>query len=99
MNVQCLDQSPRNRRGGQVSYLLLAPGQFAAENMSITWVEGEPGSEQPNHSHPNNEQVYVIVHGRGEMTVGDETRKLGREPRYWSRPRQGTPFAISAKNG
>ena len=77
MNVQCLDQSPRNRRGGQVSYLLLAPGQFAAENMSITWVEGEPGSEQPNHSHLNNEQVYVIVHGRGAMTVGDETKEVG----------------------
>ena len=77
MNIQTIDQSPRNHRGGQVSRLLLAPGQFGAKNLSITWVEGRPGSEQPVHSHPDSEQVYVIVQGRGSMTVGDETREVG----------------------
>ena len=77
MNVQTLDQSPRNHRGGQVSHLLLAPGQFGSEHLAITWVEGQPGSEQPVHSHPTNEQVYVIVRGRGTMTVGDETEEVG----------------------
>ena len=77
MNVQTLDQSPRNHRGGQVSHLLLAPGQFGSEHLAITWVEGQPGSEQPVHSHPTNEQVYVIVRGRGAMTVGDETEEVG----------------------
>ena len=77
MNLQTLDQSPRNYRGGQVSHLLLAPGQFGAENLSVTWVEGQPGSEQPVHSHPTNEQVYVIVRGRGAMTVGNETKEVG----------------------
>ena len=77
MNIQTLDSSPRNHRGGQVSHLLLAPGQFGAKNLSITWVEGEPGSEQPVHSHPDSEQVYVIVQGRGSMTVGDETQEVG----------------------
>ncbi len=66
MHVQTLEQSPQNHRGGQVSHLLLAPGQFGAENLAVTWVEGKPGSEQPLHSHPANEQVYVIVGGRGE---------------------------------
>ena len=74
MNVQTLDQSPQNHRGGQVSHLLLAPGQFGAENVAITWVEGQPGSEQPVHSHPDNEQVYVIVRGLGVMTVGEEAQ-------------------------
>ena len=78
MHVQTLEQSPRNRRGdGQVSHLLLAPGQFGSENLAVTWVEGEPGSEQPLHSHPTNEQVYVIVRGRGAMTVGGETQEVG----------------------
>ena len=77
MHVQTLDQSPQNHRGVQVSHLLLAPGQFGAENLAVTWVEGEPGSEQPLHSHPANEQVYVIVGGRGVMTVGEETREVG----------------------
>ena len=77
MHVQTLEQSPQNHRGGQVSHLLLAPGQFGAENLAVTWVEGKPGSEQPLHSHPANEQVYVIVGGRGVMTVGEERQEVG----------------------
>ena len=50
MNIQTLDQSPQNHRGGQVSHLLLASGQFGSENLAVTWVEGEPGSEQAVHS-------------------------------------------------
>ena len=77
MHAQTLHQSPRNHRGGQVSYLLLTEGQFGSRNLSITWVEGEPGSEQPMGSHPGNEQVYVIVRGRGIMRVGDEQQEVG----------------------
>lgn len=77
MHAQTLEQSPRNHRGGQVSYLLLTEGQFGSKNLSITWVEGEPGSEQPMDSHPDNEQVYVIVRGRGIMRVGDDQQEVG----------------------
>ena len=63
MNIQTLEDCPQNRRGGQVSHLLLAPGQFGATNVCITSMEGGPGSEQPIHSHPDTEQVYVIVEG------------------------------------
>ena len=89
MNIQSIDQSPRNYRGGQISHLLLAPGQFGVKNVAITWVEGQPGSEQPVHSHPNNEQVYVIVQGRGIMTVGEETREVG----------QGTAVLVPPQTG
>lgn len=78
MHFRTLEQSPRNHRGGQVSYLLLGPGQFDSKNLAITWVEGAPGSEQPAHSHPDNEQAYVIVRGRGLMTVGTETQEVGQ---------------------
>lgn len=77
MDTQTLDQSPQNHRGGQVSHLLLAPGQFGTENLSVTWVEGEPGSEQNVHSHEGREQVYIIVQGRGAMRVGDEVQEVG----------------------
>ena len=77
MDTQTLDQSPQNHRGGQVSHLLLAPGQFGTQNLSVTWVEGEPGSEQNVHSHEGREQVYVIVQGRGAMRVGDEVEEVG----------------------
>ena len=76
MHVQRLEESPRNQRGGQVSYLLLTKGQFGSRNLSVTWVEGEPGSEQPVHDHPAQEQVYVIVRGQGLMRVGDDEREV-----------------------
>lgn len=77
MNVTVARKSPRNERGGQVSYLLLAPGQFGSTRMAITLVEGEPGSEQPMHRHPDAEQVYVIVAGTGLMRVDDEEQEVG----------------------
>ena len=77
MNIQTLQQSPRNHRGGQVSHLLLAAGQFGSQNLAVTWVEGEPGSEQAVHSHDGREQVYVIVQGNGAMRVGDEVEEVG----------------------
>jgi mannose-6-phosphate isomerase-like protein (cupin superfamily) len=76
MIVRRVGEVPRNERGaGQVSHLLLGlPGERAA--MSVTWVEAEPGSQQPAHVHPDSTQVYVIVHGAGRMTVDDEERDV-----------------------
>ena len=75
MFTQRVADSPQNVRGGQVSYLLLTNGQFGSRNLTITWVEGEPTSEQATHAHPQ-EQVYVIVRGRGLMRVGDEQQEV-----------------------
>ena len=77
MNIQTVDRCPQNHRGGQVSHLLLAAGQFGSQNLAVTWVEGEPDSEQAVHSHEDREQVYVIVQGRGAMRVGDEVEEVG----------------------
>lgn len=77
MHVTAAEESPRNERAGQVSYLLLAPGQFGSAHMAITLVQGDPGSEQPMHSHLEAEQVYVIVAGTGVMRVDDEEQEVG----------------------
>jgi mannose-6-phosphate isomerase-like protein (cupin superfamily) len=77
MFVRRLDQSPRNERGGQVSYLLMGKGDFGSSNLGITWVTGGPGSEQPVDAHEGSEQVYVIVSGHGVMFVGDEQQEVG----------------------
>ena len=69
MHIQSIDGAPANERGGQKSYLLLTEGQFGSKNLAITWVEGAPGSMQAVHGHPDNEQIYVIVRGRGVMQV------------------------------
>ena len=62
--------------GGQVSHLLLAPGQFGSRNLAVTWVEGTPRSQQPVHAHPDCEQVYVVVAGRGRMIVGGQEQDV-----------------------
>jgi mannose-6-phosphate isomerase-like protein (cupin superfamily) len=78
MFIQTLADSLENRRGnGQVSRLLLAPGQFGSRHLAVTWVEAAPGSQQSLHRHLGSEQVYVIVAGRGRMTVDGEQREVG----------------------
>ncbi len=74
MHVRRLEESPLQHRGGQISYLLLSAGDAGSGNLAITWIEGEPGSEQAQHSHANSEQAYVIVEGQGLMHVADEER-------------------------
>src|SRR5919198_939274 len=64
VDIRTLADSPRNQRGnGQVSHLLLTEGQFGSRRLSVTWVECRPGSQQAVHTHPVQEQVYVIVRG------------------------------------
>jgi mannose-6-phosphate isomerase-like protein (cupin superfamily) len=84
---------PRNERGGgQVSHLLLAEGQFGSHNLAVTWVEGEPGSQQPVHAHADSEQAYVILRGSGRMILGDDEREVGPGTLVFIPP--GTPHAI-----
>jgi mannose-6-phosphate isomerase-like protein (cupin superfamily) len=93
VDVQTLADSPRNERGdGQVSYLLLANGQFGSEHLCITWVECQPGSQQARHRHMTQEQVYVIVRGRGQMLLGGEERAVGEGAMVFVPP--GTEHAI-----
>jgi len=93
MDVQTLAGSPRNERGGgQVSRLLLTAGQFGSCQLSVTWVECQPGSQQALHAHPAHEQVYVIVQGRGQMLVGAEACEVGRGTLVFVPP--ATPHAI-----
>jgi mannose-6-phosphate isomerase-like protein (cupin superfamily) len=77
VHIQTIARAPVNRRGGQESYLLLGKGQFGAQYLAITWVEGAPGSEQRSHAHERAEQVYVIVRGHGLMRVAGEEESVG----------------------
>ncbi|HUA44003.1 MAG TPA: cupin domain-containing protein [Solirubrobacteraceae bacterium] len=75
MDVRTLDDGPLNQRGGQISHLLFAP-EFGSRNVTVTWVRGEPGSQQKVHAHRDSEQIYVIVRGRGTMIVEGEEREV-----------------------
>jgi len=66
------DSVPVRRPAGLSTRILLQLGDTADTRFSVTWVEVEPGSSQRPHRH-DAQQVYVIVHGEGEMQVEDET--------------------------
>ena len=55
----------------------LSPGARArtpyGENVMLSYLEMDEGSEVPLHSHPH-EQAGILLQGRMELTIGDETR-------------------------
>ena len=64
------------RPEGITSYLLASPRTSSAEHLTTTLAVIQPGGEQRIHSH-RPEQVYFILEGRGLMTVGSETQRVG----------------------
>lgn len=69
------DNAPVRDRQGLRSHVLLEDGDGAHSRMAVTWVDIEAGARQSVHQHEP-EQVYVIVRGTGQMTVGDEVCKV-----------------------
>ena len=76
MYVKDLSSATKREVDGLVSHILLEEGDAPGGELSITWVDVEPGSEQKPHSH-GPQQVYVITHGTGRMKVGDDERDVG----------------------
>ncbi len=48
------------------------------ENIMLSYLEMDEGAEIPLHDHPH-EQAGMLIEGRLELTIGDETRTV--EPR------------------
>ena len=71
------DAPALSRGDGVVSYLLHTDTEdgTADTELTVTWVDVEPGESQVVHSHEP-EQVYVIVAGEGRMRVGDDEREV-----------------------
>jgi mannose-6-phosphate isomerase-like protein (cupin superfamily) len=67
-------------------------GDLGARNLSVTWVDVPPGAEQRAHSHEESEQVYVVVRGRGRMTVAGDVEEVGEGDLVFIPP--GTEHAI-----
>ena len=51
-------------------------GELGSRNMSVTWLEVPEGIDQELHSHEEAEQVYIVVSGRGKMTVAGDTQEI-----------------------
>jgi mannose-6-phosphate isomerase-like protein (cupin superfamily) len=75
MYVSDRSSAPKRELDGLVSHILLEEGDAPGGELSITWVDVEPGAEQKPHSH-GPQQVYVITRGTGRMKVGDDERDV-----------------------
>jgi mannose-6-phosphate isomerase-like protein (cupin superfamily) len=73
--ISDLSTAPKRELDGLVSHILLEEGDAPGGELSVTWVDVEPGGEQKPHSH-GPQQVYVITRGQGRMRVGDEERDV-----------------------
>jgi mannose-6-phosphate isomerase-like protein (cupin superfamily) len=96
METQERDRSLVHRRGGQSSFLLLTKGQFGSQHLAVTWVDCPPGSRQEIHRHDAEEQVYVIVRGRGTVFVGDDEKEVAEGTLVYIPP--GSDHAIINKS-
>ena len=74
MYVKDLGSAPTRELEGLVSHILLEEGDAPGGEMSITWVDVEPGSEQRARHGP--QPVYVITRGSGRMKVGEDERDV-----------------------
>jgi mannose-6-phosphate isomerase-like protein (cupin superfamily) len=73
--VSDLSTAPKRELDGLVSHILLEEGDAPGGELSITWVDVEPGAEQKPLSH-GPQQVYVITRGEGRMRVGEDEREV-----------------------
>jgi mannose-6-phosphate isomerase-like protein (cupin superfamily) len=73
--VTDLSSAPKREIEGLVSHILLEKGDAPGGELSVTWVEVAPGSEQKPHCH-DPQQVYVITGGQGRMKVGEDEREV-----------------------
>ena len=77
MRLRRLSEAAVEERGRLRSHFLMDAGDLGSRNLTVTWVDVPPGGEQRAHSHPDSEQVYVIVRGRGRMSVAGDVEEVG----------------------
>ena len=75
MFKKSLSESPRRIRPGLLSHMLLQSGDVSTDNLSVAWVEVEPGARQQPHHHVP-EQAYVIVAGHGRIKIGPDVAEV-----------------------
>jgi mannose-6-phosphate isomerase-like protein (cupin superfamily) len=77
VRVRRLSEAAVQQRGRLRSHFLMDAGDLGSRNLTVTWVDVPSGGEQRAHSHPEAEQVYVIVRGQGRMSVAGDVEEVG----------------------
>jgi mannose-6-phosphate isomerase-like protein (cupin superfamily) len=77
VRLRRLTEAVVQERGRLRSHFLMDAGDLGSRNLTVTWVDVPPGAEQRAHSHPDSEQIYVIVRGEGRMMVAGDEQDVG----------------------
>ena len=77
MLVRHLGDSPVEEWHRLRAHLLMDAGELGARNLTVSWLTVPVGAEQTLRSHEEAEQVYVVVRGRGTMSVAGDTQQVG----------------------
>lgn len=56
---------------------LLAHRNSCIAKQSLAEARLAPGGRTTPHYHPQTEEIYYILEGEAQMTIGDETRRVG----------------------
>jgi mannose-6-phosphate isomerase-like protein (cupin superfamily) len=77
MLVRHLEDAPVEEWHRLSAHLLMDAGELGARNLTVSWLTVPVGAEQTLRSHEEAEQVYVVVRGRGAMSVAGDTQQVG----------------------
>lgn len=74
-NINCA--LPFVTKDGSEIRELLAHRNSCVRQQSLAEARLPPGSSTAPHFHARTEEIYYILEGRGQMTIGDESREVG----------------------
>ena len=60
------------------TYRMLLPRDLT-ESMESALVRMEKGSRTPRHSHKDEEQMYIILEGKGLLRIGDDEKEIEKD--------------------
>jgi mannose-6-phosphate isomerase-like protein (cupin superfamily) len=76
--VRRLAEAPTEEWHRLRNHILMDAGELGSRNMSVTWLEVPGDTDQELHSHEEAEQVYIVVSGRGTMTVAGDKQEISQ---------------------
>jgi mannose-6-phosphate isomerase-like protein (cupin superfamily) len=77
MLVRRLGEAPVEEWHRLRAHLLMDAGELGARNLTVSWLTVPVGAEQTLRSHEEAEQAYVVVRGRGAMSVAGDNQQVG----------------------
>jgi mannose-6-phosphate isomerase-like protein (cupin superfamily) len=77
MLVRRLGEAPVEEWHKLRAHLLMDAGELGARNLTVSWLTVPVGADQRLRSHEESEQAYVVVRGRGAMSVAGDNQQVG----------------------